>query len=73
MAVLYILLKTLPTVCMKYITQGESWVANIAWGKSQDSHQEWYIFIQSGNAWSVLLYLTLYYIAKCLKILFFEI
>ena len=40
---MYVLLKALPLVCMKYIAQGESRVANIA----RDSHQELYTFIQT--------------------------
>ena len=30
----HVLLRALPPVCMKYTTQGESPVANIAWGGS---------------------------------------
>ena len=47
----YVLLKALPPVCMKYTAQGESRVANIARGEalylSRDSHQELYTFIQT--------------------------
>ena len=64
---LYVLLKALPPVCMKYTAQDESRVANIAQGKaecyvylSQDSHQELYIlYKQSSSILSVLLYFTL--------------
>ena len=31
---MYVLLKALPPVCMKYATQGESQVTNIAWGEA---------------------------------------
>ena len=47
---LYVLLKAVLPVCMKYIAQGESQVANIVQGEagcysylSQDYHQEPYI------------------------------
>ena len=30
----YILFKALPSLCMKHTAQGESQVANIAWGKA---------------------------------------
>ena len=51
---MYVLLKALLPVCMKYTAQRESRVANIARGEaecsvylSQDSHQELYTFIQT--------------------------
>ena len=52
---IYVLLKALPPVCMKYTVRGESRVANIARGEaecrvlylSRDSHQELYTFIQT--------------------------
>ena len=56
---IYVLLKALPPVCMKYTAQGESRVANIALYLSRDPHQELYLsYKQSVNALSVLLYLT---------------
>ena len=63
---IYVLLKALPPVCMKYTARGESWVANIARGEA-----ECYIchetltkscilsYKRSGSALSVLLYFTL--------------
>ena len=63
---LYVLLKALPPVCMKYTVRGESRVANIARGEA-----ECYIchetltkscilsYKRSGSALSVLLYFTL--------------
>ena len=62
---IYLLLKALPPVCMKYTAQGESGVSNIAQAKpsailSRDSHQELYIlYKQSSCALNVLLYFTL--------------
>ena len=45
---IYVLLKALPPVCMKYTARGESRVANIALlYLSRDSHQELYTFIQT--------------------------
>ena len=49
---LYVLLKALLPVCMKYTARGESRVANIAQGEavlylSRDPHQELYTFIQT--------------------------
>ena len=35
MHILYVLLKALPPVCMKYMAQGESHVANIAQGEAE--------------------------------------
>ena len=64
--VLYVLLKALPPVCMKYTARDESQVANIARGEA-----ECYIchktlikscilsYKQSGSVLSVLLYFTL--------------
>ena len=64
--ILYVLLKALPPVCMKYTARDESRVANIAWGEA-----ECYIchktfinccilsYKQSGGVLSVLLYFTL--------------
>ena len=63
---LYVLLKALPSVCMKYTARDESQVANIARGKA-----ECYIchktlikncilsYKQSGSVLSVLLYFRL--------------
>ena len=63
---LYVLLKALPPVCMKYTARGESRVANIAQGEA-----ECYIchetltkscilsYKRSGSALSVLLYFKL--------------
>ena len=52
---LYVLLKALPRVCMKYTARGGSRVANIARG--EDCHQELYLsYKQSVSALSVLLY-----------------
>ena len=64
--ILYVLLKALPPVCMKYTAQGESWVGNIAGGIA-----ECYIcyetftkscilsYKRSDSALSVLLYFIL--------------
>ena len=66
MLAIYVLLKALPPVCMKYTAQDESRVANIARGEA-----ECYIYHEtlikscilsykrSGSALSVLLYFTL--------------
>ena len=35
MHILYVLLKALPPVCIKYMAQGESHVANIAQGEAK--------------------------------------
>ena len=63
---LYVLLKALPSVCMKYTARGENQVANIARGEA-----ECYIchetltksctlsYKRNGSALSVLLYFTL--------------
>ena len=48
--ILYVLLKALPPVCMKYTARDESRVANRqsrVLYLSQDSHQELYTFIQT--------------------------
>ena len=61
--VLYVLLKALPPVCMKYTARGESGVANIArvLYLSRDPHQELYLsYKQSVSALSVLLYFYTY-------------
>ena len=56
--VLYVLLKALPPVCMKYTARGESRVANIARHKTLTKScilsYKW-----SGSVLSVLLYFTL--------------
>ena len=64
--IIYVILKALPPVCMKYTARGESRVANIARGEA-----ECYIchetltkscilsYKRSGSALSVLLYFTL--------------
>ena len=53
--ILYVLLKALPPVCMKYTARGESRVAYIA----RDPHQELYIsYKRSSSVLSVLLYFT---------------
>ena len=68
---LYVLLKALPPVCMKYTARNESRVANIARGEaecyicclelylSQDSHQELYTFIQI--KWQCFKYFVVFY------------
>ena len=70
--VLYVLLKALPPVCMKYTARGESRVANIAQGEAERYIEaKRYIchetlikscilsYKQSGSALSVLLYFKL--------------
>ena len=62
---LYVLLKALPLVCMKYTARDESRVANIARGEAKLSAifvtrlSSRATFIQSGSVLSVLLYFTL--------------
>ena len=59
--VLYVLLKALLPVCLKYTARDESRVASIARGEAEcyichDSHQELYTFIQT--KWQVYFTLT---------------
>ena len=59
---LYVILKALPPVCMKYTARGESRVANIAQGYiCHETLTKSCIlsYKQSGSALSVLLYFTL--------------
>ena len=64
MKLLYVLLKALLPVCMKYTARGESRVANIAQGECYICHEILtksciLSYKRSGSALSVLLYFTL--------------
>ena len=47
---MYVLLKALPPVCVKYTAQGESRVANIAQGKAHETLTKSCI-LYSGKVW----------------------
>ena len=57
---LYVLLKALPPVCMKYTARDESGVANIAQGEAKCyiCHRLYTFMQASGNVLSVLWYFT---------------
>ena len=64
--VIYVILKALPPVCMKYTARGESRMANIARGEAECyiCHETFtksciLSYKRSGSALSVLLYFTL--------------